>query len=130
MAKSAAVSLAIPHPPCLCRRRIARGSGRSEEQVSELIAMFTSMRAQMQTLSRMMALSGGAQGGWAPGHSVAHALAEAGHRLATAAIGWPLLPPALRGRDLSGALAYAAAILLPCPELQAWLACPRCLTRR
>ncbi|PSC75432.1 Signal recognition particle 54 kDa, chloroplastic [Micractinium conductrix] len=44
------------------RRRIAQGSGRTEEQVSELIAMFASMRAQMQTLSRMMALSGGAQG--------------------------------------------------------------------
>ncbi|PRW50901.1 Signal recognition particle 54 kDa chloroplastic isoform B [Chlorella sorokiniana] len=44
------------------RRRIARGSGRTEEQVAELIGMFTSMRAQMQTLSRMMALSGGAQG--------------------------------------------------------------------
>jgi hypothetical protein len=30
--------------------------------VAELIAMFTSMRMQMQTMSRMMALSGGAQG--------------------------------------------------------------------
>lgn len=44
------------------RRRVAQGSGRSEEQVSELVAMFASMRAQMQTMSRMMALSGGAQG--------------------------------------------------------------------
>jgi signal recognition particle subunit SRP54 len=44
------------------RRRIAQGSGRSDEQVAELIAMFTSMRMQMQTMSRMMALSGGAQG--------------------------------------------------------------------
>lgn len=32
--------------PVSCRRRIAQGSGRTEEQVSELIAMFASMRAQ------------------------------------------------------------------------------------
>jgi signal recognition particle GTPase len=38
------------------------GSGRTEEEVQELIAMFTSMRMQMQTMSRMMALSGGGQG--------------------------------------------------------------------
>lgn len=35
--------------PCAlpCRRRVAQGSGRSEEQVSELVAMFASMRAQV-----------------------------------------------------------------------------------
>ncbi|KAI3427161.1 hypothetical protein D9Q98_007098 [Chlorella vulgaris] len=44
------------------RRRVAMGSGRTEEEVQELIAMFTSMRMQMQTMSRMMALSGGGQG--------------------------------------------------------------------
>jgi len=41
------------------RRRVARGSGRSEQDVSELVAVFTGMRSQMQSLSRMMALSGG-----------------------------------------------------------------------
>jgi signal recognition particle GTPase len=41
---------------------VAQGSGRDEEAVTELVALFTSMRMQMQTMSRMMALSGGAQG--------------------------------------------------------------------
>lgn len=36
-------------PPHHCRRRVAQGSGRSEEQVSELVAMFASMRAQVST---------------------------------------------------------------------------------
>lgn len=44
------------------RRRVARGSGRTEQEVSELIGVFTGMRAQMQTMSRMMAISGGATG--------------------------------------------------------------------
>lgn len=43
------------------RRRVARGSGRTEQDVAELIAVFTGMRSQMQSLSRMMALSGGVQ---------------------------------------------------------------------
>ena len=41
------------------RRRVARGSGHTEKDISELVAMFTSMRAQMSTMSRMMALGGG-----------------------------------------------------------------------
>lgn len=44
------------------RRRVARGSGHSEQDISELVAMFTGMRVQLQTMSRMMALSGGAAG--------------------------------------------------------------------
>eukprot|EP00887_Chlorella_sp_A99_P001287 scaffold14.g1287.t1 len=41
------------------RRRAANGSGRTEKEVAELVAIFSGMRAQMQTLSRMMALGGG-----------------------------------------------------------------------
>lgn len=44
------------------RRRIARGSGKEESDVAELVGVFTGMRAQMQTMSRMMAISGGASG--------------------------------------------------------------------
>lgn len=45
------------------RRRVARGSGHTEQDVSELVAMFTGMRAQLQTMSRMMALGGGGMPG-------------------------------------------------------------------
>jgi signal recognition particle subunit SRP54 len=45
------------------RRRIARGSGYEAEDVTELVAMFTGMRAQLQTMSRMMALGGGGMPG-------------------------------------------------------------------
>ncbi|KFM28714.1 Signal recognition particle 54 kDa protein, chloroplastic [Auxenochlorella protothecoides] len=67
------------------RRRVARGSGREEAQVAELIAVYTSMRAQMQTMTRMMALSGGASGlGGMPSMSdeemMAAALGSAGPR--------------------------------------------------
>ena len=44
------------------RRRVARGSGKEESDVAELVGVFTGMRAQMQTMSRMMAISGGASG--------------------------------------------------------------------
>jgi signal recognition particle subunit SRP54 len=44
------------------RRRIARGCGKEESDVAELVGVFTGMRAQMQTMSRMMAISGGAGG--------------------------------------------------------------------
>lgn len=44
------------------RRRIARGSGKEESDVAELVGVFTAMRSQMQTMSRMMAISGGASG--------------------------------------------------------------------
>ena len=40
------------------RRRIARGSGRTEAQVNDLLATFTQMRVQMKTMSKMMAQSG------------------------------------------------------------------------
>ncbi|KAL4549252.1 hypothetical protein Ndes2526B_g04283 [Nannochloris sp. 'desiccata'] len=46
------------------RRRIARGSGyKAEDDVTELVAMFTGMRVQLQTMSRMMALGGGGMPG-------------------------------------------------------------------
>lgn len=45
------------------RRRIARGSGYKPEDVTELVAMFTGMRTQLQTMSRMMALGGGGMPG-------------------------------------------------------------------
>jgi signal recognition particle subunit SRP54 len=45
------------------RRRVARGCGRREQDVAELVAVFVGMRSQMQGLSRMMALSNGLGGG-------------------------------------------------------------------
>lgn len=45
------------------RRRIARGSGYKAEDVTELVAVFTGMRVQLQTMSRMMALGGGGMPG-------------------------------------------------------------------
>ena len=39
------------------RRRIARGSGKDESEVQELVGVFVAMRAQMSTMSRMMAIS-------------------------------------------------------------------------
>ena len=41
------------------RRRVARGSGHTEQDIAELVAVFAGMRSQMQGLSRVMALSGG-----------------------------------------------------------------------
>jgi signal recognition particle subunit SRP54 len=41
------------------RRRIARGSGKEEKEVQELVGVFVAMRSQMQTMSKMMAISGG-----------------------------------------------------------------------
>lgn len=38
------------------RRRIAEGSGRSNEQIQQMLTEFTAMRAQMQTMSKMMKL--------------------------------------------------------------------------
>lgn len=40
------------------RRRLARGAGRTEQQVTDLLATFTGMRVQMKAMSRMMAASG------------------------------------------------------------------------
>jgi signal recognition particle subunit SRP54 len=44
------------------RRRVAEGAGRKEEDVSQLCTEFAAMRAQMQTMSKMMRASGGASG--------------------------------------------------------------------
>ena len=41
---------------------MAEGSGRSVDQVQELLGVFVAMRAQMATMSRMMAISGGMKG--------------------------------------------------------------------
>ena len=41
------------------RRRIAKGAGRKEGEVNELLATFAGMRVQMKTMSKMMAQSGG-----------------------------------------------------------------------
>lgn len=43
------------------RRRIAKGSGRKELDVSNMIAKFTQMRSMVQNMSRMMKIKG-AQG--------------------------------------------------------------------
>ena len=43
------------------RRRIARGSGRKELDVSNMIAMFTQMRSRMRDMSKLMKMTG-AQG--------------------------------------------------------------------
>ena len=40
------------------RRRIARGSGRKEIDVSNMIAQFTMMRSKMRDMSRMMKMGG------------------------------------------------------------------------
>ncbi len=42
------------------RRRIARGSGRKEVDVTNMIGSFSGMRAKMQSLSKMMKMGGGA----------------------------------------------------------------------
>ena len=44
------------------RRRIARGSGRKELDVTNMVAQFSAMRSRMRDMSKMMAMSGG-QGG-------------------------------------------------------------------
>lgn len=43
------------------RRRVARGSGRTETDVAGLVATFASMRSRMRSLSKMLA-AGGAGG--------------------------------------------------------------------
>ncbi len=41
------------------RRRIARGSGRKEVDVTNMIGTFSGMRAKMQSMSKMMKMGGG-----------------------------------------------------------------------
>lgn len=41
------------------RRRVAEGSGRTEEDVSDMLSQFAAMRVQVQNMGRMMKLSGG-----------------------------------------------------------------------
>ena len=41
------------------RRRIARGAGRSEVDVTNMIGTFSGMRSKMQSLSKMMKMGGG-----------------------------------------------------------------------
>ena len=41
------------------RRRIAKGAGRTDDQVVSLIELFASMRARMQDMSRLMKIAGG-----------------------------------------------------------------------
>ena len=50
-------------PQCLVkslsrRRRIARGSGRAEVDVSNMLASFTNMQAKVRDLSKLMKMSG------------------------------------------------------------------------
>ena len=45
------------------RRRVARGAGRKEVDVTNMIGSFSGMRAKMQSLSKMMKMGGGA---WLP----------------------------------------------------------------
>ena len=42
------------------RRRIARGSGRTDVEVSNLLAMFANMRSKMKDLSKLMNMNGAA----------------------------------------------------------------------
>ncbi|CAG9462987.1 unnamed protein product [Pedinophyceae sp. YPF-701] len=44
------------------RRRIAKGAGRTEQQVTELIGMFTSLRGRMKTMAKMMQAGAGNMG--------------------------------------------------------------------
>ena len=41
------------------RRRIARGSGRKEVDVTNMIGTFSGMRAKMQSMSKMMKMGSG-----------------------------------------------------------------------
>ena len=41
------------------RRRIARGAGRKELDVTNMVAQFSAMRSRMRDMSKMMAMSGG-----------------------------------------------------------------------
>lgn len=41
------------------KRRLARDSGRSQGEVSDLLTTFTQIRIQLKTMSKMMAASGG-----------------------------------------------------------------------
>lgn len=41
------------------RRRISEGSGRSEQDVAEMMAAFTAMKAQTSNMSKMMKLGQG-----------------------------------------------------------------------
>ena len=41
------------------RRRIARGAGRTEVDVTNMIGSFSGMRSKMQSLSKMMKMGGG-----------------------------------------------------------------------
>lgn len=51
--------LTAPQPcPRARRRRVARGSGRSERDVQELLGVFTNLRMQMQSFRKMMAVGG------------------------------------------------------------------------
>lgn len=40
------------------RRRVARGSGRSEKDVADLIGVFTQLRIRMQSVTKMLAMGG------------------------------------------------------------------------
>ena len=40
------------------RRRVARGSGRTEKEVADLMGVFTRLRMQMQSVTKMMAMGG------------------------------------------------------------------------
>lgn len=42
------------------RRRIARGSGRTEVDVSNMLVMFANMRSKMKELSKLMNMQGAA----------------------------------------------------------------------
>lgn len=42
------------------RRRIARGSGRTDVEVSNMLAMFANMRSKMKDLSKLMNMNGAA----------------------------------------------------------------------
>lgn len=48
------------------RRRIARGSGRKELDVTNMVAQFSAMRSRMRDMSKMMAMSGGRGGSRLP----------------------------------------------------------------
>lgn len=87
--------------------------------MAELIAMFTSMRAQMQTLSRMMSMSGGMNGALASRVFIRQRLSH----LALA-----LLAAGLPGRQRHDLRLTPSPPFLHCPSLCAclqWRACPR-----
>ena len=90
------------------RRRVARGSGRTETDVAGLVATFASMRSRMRSLSRMLA-AGGAGGAAGMPSMTDEELLEATVATASARVS-PGKARRRRPREGRGALAELAGV--------------------